>query len=66
MSNHARPSEELYSREALAPVFAELNQCDAATHSVGQNTIFTLTDKRNTGEAYCLARRVWSRATSAA
>ncbi len=52
------PSQELHSREALAPVFAELNQYDATTHFVGQSTIFTLTDKRATGEAYCLAHHV--------
>jgi hypothetical protein len=27
------PSQELHSREALAPVFAELNKYDATTHS---------------------------------
>ena len=36
------PSQELHSREALAPVFAELDQYDATTHFVGQSTIFTL------------------------
>src|SRR5260370_41564468 len=46
-----KPSQELHSREALAPVFAELNQYEAATHFVGQSTIFTLTDDRGTGEA---------------
>jgi len=52
------PSQELHSREALAPVFAELNRYDATTHFVGQSTIFTLTDDRGTGEAYCLAHHV--------
>ena len=52
------PSQELNSREALAPVFAELNKYDATTHFVGQSTIFTLTDDRATGEAYCLAHHV--------
>jgi hypothetical protein len=52
------PSQELYSREALAPVFAELNKYDATTHFVGQSTIFTLTADRATGEAYCLAHHV--------
>src|SRR6267378_2836785 len=36
------PSQELHSREALAPVFAELNKYDATTHFIGQSTIFTL------------------------
>jgi ketosteroid isomerase-like protein len=52
------PSQELHSREALAPVFAELNQYDATTHFVGQSAIFTLTDKRAAGEACCLAHHV--------
>jgi hypothetical protein len=52
------PSQELHSREALAPVFAELNKYHATTHFVGQSTIFTLTDDRGTGETYCLAHHV--------
>jgi hypothetical protein len=52
------PSQTLKSREALAPVFAALNQYDATTHFVGQSTIFTLTGDRATGEAYCLAHHV--------
>jgi ketosteroid isomerase-like protein len=54
----AKPSQELHSREALAPVFAALNQYDATTHFVGQSTILTLSDDRATGEAYCLAHHV--------
>jgi SnoaL-like domain len=53
-----KPSQELHSREALAPVFADLNQYDATTHFVGQSTIFTLGGDRATGEAYCLAHHV--------
>jgi hypothetical protein len=52
------PSQELHSREALAPVFADLNRYNATTHFVGQSTIFTLTNDRATGEAYCLAHHV--------
>src|ERR1700731_1802402 len=52
------PSQELQSREALAPVFADLNRYAATTHFVGQSTIFTLTGDRATGEAYCLAHHV--------
>ena len=52
------PTQELHSREALAPVFADLNQYAATTHFVGQSTIFTLTGDRATGEAYCLAHHV--------
>src|ERR1700729_1794926 len=53
-----KPSQELHSREALAPVFADLNQYQATTHFVGQSTLFTLTGDRATGEAYCLAHHV--------
>ena len=53
-----KPSQELHSREALAPVFADLNRYDATTHFVGQSTIFTLDGDRATGEAYCLAHHV--------
>jgi ketosteroid isomerase-like protein len=53
-----KPSQELRSREALASVFAELNQYQATTHFVGQSTVFTLTGERATGEAYCLAHHV--------
>jgi hypothetical protein len=54
----ATPSQELHSREALAPVFAELNKYEATTHLLGQSTIFTLTEDSATGEAYCLAHHV--------
>ena len=53
------PTQELHSREALAPVFADLNQYDATTHFVGQSTIFTLEANRATGEAYCLAHHIF-------
>jgi hypothetical protein len=50
-----KPSQELHSREDLAPVFADLNRYDATTHFVGQSTIFTLDSGLATGETYCLA-----------
>jgi hypothetical protein len=53
-----KPSQELHSREALAPVFADLNKYAATMHFVGQTTIFTLTDNRATGEAYTLAHHL--------
>jgi len=53
-----KPSMELHSREALAPVFEDLNKYDATMHFVGQSTIFTITSDRATGEAYCLAHHV--------
>jgi hypothetical protein len=52
------PSQELHSREALAPVFADLNKYNATMHFVGQSTIFTLTGDRATGEAYTLAHHL--------
>jgi hypothetical protein len=52
------PSQELHSRDALAPVFADLNKYEATTHFVGQTTIFALTGERASGEAYCLAHHV--------
>jgi SnoaL-like domain len=52
------PSQELHSREALAPVFADLNQYAVTMHFVGQSTIFTLTGDRATGEAYCIAHHL--------
>jgi hypothetical protein len=53
-----KPSQELHSREALAPVFADLNKHAATMHFVGQSTILTLTADRGTGEAYCLAHHL--------
>jgi ketosteroid isomerase-like protein len=52
------PSQELHSREALAPVFADLNKYAATMHFVGQSTILTLTGNRATGEAYTLAHHL--------
>jgi len=49
-----KPSQELYSREALAPGFADLNQYAATMHFLGQTTILTLTRDRGTGETYCM------------
>ena len=53
-----KPSMELHTREALAPVFADLNKYAATTHFLGQSTIITLAAGRATGEAYCLAHHV--------
>src|SRR6201997_5071833 len=53
-----KPSQELHSREALAPVFDDLNKYAATMHFVGQSTIQTLTSDRATGEAYTLAHHL--------
>jgi len=52
------PTQELRSRDALAPVFADLNQYAATMHFVGQSTIVSLTADRATGEAYCMAHHL--------
>ena len=52
------PSQELHSRDALAPVFADLNRYGATMHFIGQSTLFTLTADRGTGETYCLAHHL--------
>jgi hypothetical protein len=57
-SQDPKPSQELHSRDALAPVFADLNRYDATMHFVGQSTVFTLTPDRGTGEVYCLAHHL--------
>jgi hypothetical protein len=53
-SKDPTPSQELHSREALAPVFADLNQYAATMHFLGQTTILTLARDRGTGESYCM------------
>src|SRR5260370_33053615 len=53
-----KPAQELHSREALAPVFADLNQYVATMHFVGQSTILNLKGDRATGEAYCIAHHL--------
>ena len=57
-AKNPKPSMDLHGRDALAPVFADLNKYDATTHFVGQSTIFTLTADQATGEAYCMAHHV--------
>ena len=52
------PSQELHSRELLAPVFADLNQYAATMHFIGQSTIFALNGDSATGEAYCIAHHL--------
>src|SRR5580658_1984731 len=53
-----KPSQELHSRAALAPVFDDLNKYAATQHFVGQSTILTLTADRATGEAYTMAHHL--------
>ena len=53
------PSQGLNGREALTPVFADLNRYEATTHFNGQSTI-TLEGDRATGESYCLAHHLFT------
>ena len=53
-----KPSQELHSREALAPVFADLNKYAATMHFVGQSTILSISGNRATGEANTLAHHL--------
>jgi ketosteroid isomerase-like protein len=52
------PTQEIHSRNALAPVFADLKQYHVVMHFNGQSTIHTLADESATGETYCLAHLV--------
>ena len=56
--NDPNPAMDLHSREALAPVFMDLNKYDATTHFVGQSTIYSLTPDQATGEVYTIAHHV--------
>src|SRR5262245_38409152 len=53
-----KPSQEVHSRDALAPVFADLNKYAATMHFVGQSTTSNLTADRGAGEAYCIAHHL--------
>jgi ketosteroid isomerase-like protein len=53
------PTQELRGREALTPVFDDLNRYEATTHFNGQSTIGIEGD-RATGESYCLAHHLWT------
>jgi SnoaL-like domain len=53
------PSQELNGREALTPVFDDLNRYEATTHFNGQSTV-ALDGERGTGESYCLAHHLYT------
>jgi len=53
------PTQELDGREALTPVFADLNRYQATTHFNGQSTV-ALEGDRATGESYCLAHHLFT------
>jgi uncharacterized protein YchJ len=53
------PTYVIDGREALTPVFADLNQYDATTHFNGQSTI-DLDGDRATGESYTIAHHLFT------
>jgi hypothetical protein len=50
----------LEGREALTPVFADLNRYEATTHFNGQSTV-TVDGDRATGESYTIAHLTFLR-----
>jgi hypothetical protein len=53
----SEPTQELNGREALTPVFEDLNRYTATMHFNGQSTI-ALDGDRATGESYCMAHHL--------
>jgi hypothetical protein len=53
------PTYVPHGREALTPVFADLNRYDATTHFNGQSTV-TVEGARATGESYTIEHHVFS------
>ena len=53
------PTQDLNGREALTPVFDDLNRYEATTHFNGQSTV-ALDGDRATGESYCLAHHLFT------
>jgi SnoaL-like domain len=56
----SEPTQVLDGREALTPVFDDLNRYHATMHFNGQSTII-FDDDRATGESYCIAHHLLSR-----
>ncbi len=52
------PSQELHSRAALAPVFADLNKYAATMHFVGQSAVLSLAAEHGSGVTYCMAHHL--------
>jgi hypothetical protein len=55
----SEPTQVLDGREALTPVFDDLNRYRATMHFNGQSTI-TLDGARATGESYCIAHHLYT------
>lgn len=56
---NSEPSYVLQGREALTPVFADLNKYETTTHFNGQSTV-ALDGARATGESYTIAHHVYT------
>jgi ketosteroid isomerase-like protein len=57
-SRSEQPTQEMHGREALAPVFDNLNTYQATMHFNGQSTV-VLDGDRATGESYCIAHHLY-------
>jgi SnoaL-like domain len=55
----SEPTQVLDGREALTPVFEDLNRYQATMHFNGQSTI-ALDGDRATGESYCIAHHLFT------
>jgi SnoaL-like domain len=55
----SEPTQVLDGREALTPVFDDLNRYQATMHFNGQSTV-TLDGDRATGESYCIAHHLFT------
>jgi hypothetical protein len=55
----SEPTYVLHGREALTPVFEDLERYEATTHLNGQSTV-TLDGNRATGESYTIAHHVFT------
>lgn len=57
----SEPTQALHGRDALTPVFDDLNRYQATMHLNGQSTI-SLDGDRATGETYCIAHHLFTEA----
>jgi SnoaL-like domain len=57
----SEPTQVLHGRDALTPVFDDLNRYEATMHFNGQSTI-SLDGDRATGETYCIAHHLFTEA----
>lgn len=54
------PSYVLQGREALTPVFEDLNRYESTTHFNGQSTVTIIDGNRATGESYTIAHHIYT------